>query len=115
MSSFLATMHRAMAEGQPVAQAAAPSAEDVPTDVVQAVATQVVDQAALAKQVDELWAPRAATTDDPLAVLGQGGDGAAENHGWGAIIAAMPTVAGAVKIEIAPPTPQAAVDMVFLK
>jgi hypothetical protein len=113
--SYLTTIRRAQADSEPAAQAAAPSAEDVPTEVVQAVATQVVDQAALADQVDRLWAPRANTEDDPLAVLGQANGGGDANHGWGAIIAAMPTVAGAVKIEIAPPTPQAAVDMVILK
>lgn len=113
--SHLVTMRRVQAESQPTVQAAAPSAEDVPTEVAQAVATQVIDQVALAKQVDELWAPRAATEDDPLAVLGQTGHGAAENHGWSSIIAGLPMVAGAVKVEISPPTSQAVVDVTFLK
>jgi hypothetical protein len=115
MSSFLATMYRAQADSQPTTQTAAPSAEELPTKAVEAIATHVVDQAALAEQADRLWAPRAATEDDPLAVLGQAGDGAAENYGWADIVAKVPVVAGAVKVEIAPPTPQAAIDVTFLK
>lgn len=112
--SHFATMRRVAAESHPAAQAAAPTAEDVPTEVAHAAAKQVVDQAALAEQADRLWAPRAATTDDPLAVLGQADGGGDANHGWSAIIAGLPMVAGAEKFEIAPPTPQAAIDVVFL-